>query len=80
MAIRITVWLEGLFSRFVTTGRHGKWFTDMLILIRQMTALTRRVLAEVCTVSVRLIAYGGELYYDYVEKVHRLRHFDADTS
>jgi len=37
---------------FVTIGRYGKWLTDinlLLILIRQMAALVRRALAEVCT-------------------------------
>jgi len=38
--------------------RHGKWLTDinlLLILIRQIAALVRRALAEVCTVSVLLV-------------------------
>ena len=39
-------WIQGLFSGFVI-GRYGKWLTD--ILIRQMAALVRRALAEVCT-------------------------------
>ena len=58
MAIWITVWIQGLFSRLVPTGRYGKWLTDinlLLILIRQMAALVRRALAEVCTVSVLLV-------------------------
>ena len=25
MAIQIIIWIQGLFSRFVTTGRYGKW-------------------------------------------------------
>jgi len=29
MAIRITVWIQGLFSRFVTIERYGKWLTDI---------------------------------------------------
>jgi len=48
----MTVWIQGLFSGFVTIGRYGKWLTDinlLLILIRQMTALVRHALAEVCT-------------------------------
>ena len=39
VANRITVWIQGLFSGFVTVGRYGKWLTDinlLLILIRQM--------------------------------------------
>jgi len=37
MAIRITVWIQGLFSGFATIGRYGKCLTDtnlLLILIR----------------------------------------------
>jgi len=52
VAIRITVWIQGLFSGFVTNERYGKWLTDinlLLILIRQMVVLVRRALAEVCT-------------------------------
>ena len=58
MAIRITVWIQGLLSGFVTIGRYGKWLTDinlLLVLIRQMAALITRALAEVCTVSVLLV-------------------------
>jgi len=47
-----------LFSGFVTIGRYGKWLRDvnlLLILIRQMAALVRRALAEVCTVPVLLV-------------------------
>jgi len=43
-----------LFSGFVTTGRYGKWLTDinpLLIPIRQMAALVRRASAEVCGVE-----------------------------
>jgi len=51
---RITVWIQVLFSGFVSIGRCGKWLlTDinlLLILIRQMTSLARRALAEVCSV------------------------------
>jgi len=43
----------GLLSEFVTIGRYGKRLT--LILIRQMAALVRRALAEVCTVPVLLV-------------------------
>jgi len=25
-AIRITVWIQGLFSGFITIGRYGKWY------------------------------------------------------
>jgi len=61
VAIRITVWIQGLFSGFVTIGRYGKWLTDtklLIILIRQMAALVRRALAEVCTVPVLLVFSG----------------------
>jgi len=54
VAIRITVWIRGLFSGLVTIGRYGKWLTDTN-LIRQMAALVRRALAEVCSVQVLLI-------------------------
>jgi len=50
--------IQGLFSVFVIIGRYGKWSTDinlLLILIRQMAALVRRTLAEVCTVPVLLV-------------------------
>jgi len=26
MAIGVTVWIDGLFSGFVTIGRYGKWY------------------------------------------------------
>jgi len=42
VAICVTVWIEGLFSGFVTIRRYGKWLTELnllLILIRQMAAL-----------------------------------------
>jgi len=58
VAIRITIWIQGLFSGFVIIGRYGKWLTDinlLLILIREMAALVRRALAEVCTVPVLLV-------------------------
>jgi len=60
MAIRITVWIQGLFSGFVTIGRYGKWWTDinlLLVVIWQMAALVTRALVEVCTVPV-LVVYG----------------------
>jgi len=51
VAIRITVWIQGLFSGFVTIGRYGKWLLTyinlLLILIRQMASQIRRALAEV---------------------------------
>jgi len=56
MAIWITVWIQGLFFGFVTIGRYGKWLPDinlLLTLIRQMAALVRRSLADVCTVPVQ---------------------------
>ena len=40
---------------FVTIGRYGKWLTGinlLLMLIRQMAALLKRALADVCTVQV----------------------------
>jgi len=50
--------IQGLFSGFVTIGRYGKWLTHinlLFILIRQMAALVRRALAEVCTVRMLLV-------------------------
>jgi len=29
VAIRITVWIQGLFSGFVIIGRYGDWLTDI---------------------------------------------------
>jgi len=26
VVIRITIWIQGLFSGFVTIGRYGKWY------------------------------------------------------
>ena len=57
MAIWIIVWIQGLFSGLVTTGRYGKWLTDinlLLILTHQKAALIRRALAEVFTVPLLL--------------------------
>ena len=66
MAIRwMTVWMQGLFSGFVTIGRHRKWLTDinlLLILIRQIAALARRALAEVCTIPVLLVFIYGHIF------------------
>ena len=62
VAIRITVWIQGLFSGFVTIGRYGKWLLDinlLLILICQTAALIRRALAEVCAVPVLLVFRNG---------------------
>jgi len=42
-----TVWIQGLIFGFVTMGRYGK------VVIRQMAALVRRDLAEVCPGSSR---------------------------
>jgi len=56
--VAIRIWIQGSFSGVVTTGRYGKWSTDinrLLILIRQTAAVVRRVLAEVCTVSMLLV-------------------------
>jgi len=58
MAIQITVWIDGLFSGFVTIGRYGKWLTDinlLVMIIQQMAALVRRALAVVCTVPLLLV-------------------------
>jgi len=45
-----------VFFWFVTTGRYGKWLTDinLLFILSRMTALVRRALAEVYTVPVLL--------------------------
>jgi len=48
----------GIVFGFVANGRYGKWLTDinlLLMLIRQMVALVRRALADVCTVPVLLV-------------------------
>jgi len=50
VAIRITVWIQGLFSGFITIGiEKGK-------VIRQMAAVVRRALVEVCTAPVLLLS------------------------
>ena len=57
VAILITIWIQGLFSGFVTIGRYGKWLTDinlLLILICQMAALVKCAMADVCTVPVKV--------------------------
>jgi len=52
MAIQITIWIQGLFSGFVSIEVvNGRSF----ILIRQMAALVRQALAEVCTVPVLVV-------------------------
>ena len=80
MAIRITVCIEGLFCGYVTIGRYGKWLTDinlLLILIRQMAALARRALAEVCTVPVLLVtAFFFAGVYLHVSVGQNLSFFD----
>jgi len=40
VAIRITVWIQGLFSGFVTIERYGKWLTYINPL-RMLTVLQR---------------------------------------
>ena len=63
MAIPITIWIQGLFSGFVTIGRYGKWYQPTAlrdaalacIAIATMTSLRHRALAEVYTVPVLLI-------------------------
>jgi len=53
MAIRITVWIQGLFSGFVMYREIRKVVNGhSFILIRQMAALVGHVLAEVCIVPV----------------------------
>jgi len=70
VVIRITVWIQGLFSGFITIGKYRKWLVDinlLLILIRQMVALVRRALAEVYTDPVLLVlsvdAHAGGRFY-----------------
>jgi len=48
---RITVWIHGLFSGFVTIGRYG---TDIATLVRP-------ALAEVCTVPLLLVITGSKI-------------------
>jgi len=41
----VTVWIQGLFSGFVTIGSYGNWLMDIhdsFILILKMAALVRR--------------------------------------
>ena len=50
----------GIVLRIRHYWAYGKWLTDinqLLILIRQMAALVRHALAEVCTLAVLLITY-----------------------
>jgi len=59
---RLDTWIFG----FVTTWRYGKWLTDinlLQILIRQMAALVRCALAEVCTVPLLLVQHAIKLIY-----------------
>jgi len=63
-AIQITVWIQGLFSGFITIGRYGKWLTVislLLILIRPMVALVRHALVEVCTIPVLLVCFAFDV-------------------
>jgi len=57
--------IRGLFSGFVTIGRYEKWLANIRLLrtlIRQMAAVVRRALAEVCTVPVLFVfSYYREL-------------------
>jgi len=66
LAVRIAVWIQGLFSGFVTNGRYGKWLTDINLLLHPVIhtdspgrcmrqRLLRRALAEVCSVPVLLV-------------------------
>jgi len=58
VAIRITAWMQGLFCRFVTIGRYGRWlkgYTDTDT-HTDLAELVRHALAEVCTVLVLLIS------------------------
>ena len=70
MAIRITIWKQGLFSGFVTIGRYRyeQLLTDINLLLIQsfihtdspdgetdIATLVRRALTEVCTVPVFLV-------------------------
>jgi len=64
MAVRITVWIQGLFAGFLTIGRYEKLLTDtnlLFILIRRMAALVRRALAEIGIVPVLFVANGTEI-------------------
>jgi len=73
--IQITVWMQGLFSGFVTVsvGRYGKWYQPTTArrcsarhalagnAIATMTSLRDRPLMEVCTVPVLLVYYSNML-------------------
>ena len=78
MAIRITVWIQRLFSGLVTIGRYGKLYQPTVlrddaehgiqiagITIAPMTPLRRRPLAEVCTVPVLLVVLMEMQYMDF---------------
>ena len=77
MAIRINVWIQGLFSGFVTNGRYGKWLMDinlLIVLICQMVTLVRRVMVEVCTVPVLLVTNANaDLIIERAHTVHLMR-------
>jgi len=75
VAIWITVWIEGLFTGFVTIGRYRKWLTGvnlLLILICQMAVLASCAFLEVCTVPVLLVstafAAGSEFTSDKLDR------------
>ena len=51
MAIRVTVCIHGLFSRFVTIGRYGKWLTDINLLLHPFI-LIRQMAAEVIIIAI----------------------------
>jgi len=67
VTIRITVWIQGLFSGFVIIAIYGKWYQPTAlrdaavlgisgIIVPTMTSLRHRPLAEVCTVPVCLVS------------------------
>jgi len=67
--MRITIWIQGL---IVFRIRHYCVIRKVVnrhsfILIRQVAALVRRALAEVCTVAVLLVTF----VLFYVVKMHR---------
>jgi len=49
VAIRITVWIQGLFFGFVTIGRYGKWY--------QLTALRNAAVADVAVATMTSIRH-----------------------
>jgi len=91
VTIQITIWIQGLFSRFVfvTTGKYGKWYQPTALCdaactsrhchsIATMMSLRHRPLAEVCTVPVLLVTaalWNTAAYYILAQRFLLLSFF-----